>query len=427
MLRALPLILELLRGNGVRAEKDSNFYPWGDNPNIKYKMYWKDSMNVIEDLEKFSSLYIRVHGCVWSEYGIGTTYDDDGENHDGDENWYRTRVQAFRANAAFTLYGILRNDFHYGNKCSKKTYINSFFTSVGANKIAQLFDINVSPFADSAFESNYCYSFDNEASAYLNEKSSKKVSTTIGCTEDGLFGIAEFLGEDCDGDMFLKITDNLTLYNNAMNEISCGQVWSYEIINDADKNNKRVLGQSFNDDVIPTKFGSIAEKLLRTSFACDLDLFPVACPDPYGLKLKYSNAMKAAAKYGYPSIHFNFNMFQRIEFPSPTIFLSWVFLILTVVITVYSYWLKNQRYVASDGGGLKGLAAVAYFDLNEAFTTISRKSHVKEQISKKSKRTFAKKRKLKMTSKSGEFLRSNKQSITESEESEITTVENYSF
>lgn len=70
----------------VAADKDQNVYPWGENPNNRYRMYWKDSTNVLSDLDQFKALYIKVHGCVWSEYGLGDNYDDDGENHDGDEN-----------------------------------------------------------------------------------------------------------------------------------------------------------------------------------------------------------------------------------------------------------------------------------------------------------------------------------------------------
>ena len=29
-----------------------------------FKMWWRDPSGVVEDLDKFSSLYVRVHGCV---------------------------------------------------------------------------------------------------------------------------------------------------------------------------------------------------------------------------------------------------------------------------------------------------------------------------------------------------------------------------
>lgn len=47
------------------AEKDSNMYPWGYNPNNqRFKMYWKDASNVLQDLNDFQSLYVTYEGCV---------------------------------------------------------------------------------------------------------------------------------------------------------------------------------------------------------------------------------------------------------------------------------------------------------------------------------------------------------------------------
>jgi len=66
----------------VSAEKDSNPYAWGENPNKSFRMYWHDARNVIQDLGKFQNLYVKYHGCVWSECSVDS-YDDDGENRDG--------------------------------------------------------------------------------------------------------------------------------------------------------------------------------------------------------------------------------------------------------------------------------------------------------------------------------------------------------
>lgn len=49
----------------VLAEKDSDYYPPGvSNPNVRQKMYWKDAVNVLQDLDQFESLHILYHGCV---------------------------------------------------------------------------------------------------------------------------------------------------------------------------------------------------------------------------------------------------------------------------------------------------------------------------------------------------------------------------
>lgn len=50
----------------VSGDKDTSYYPYPNfvNPNIYYKMYWKDAQNVISDMDEFSALYVTHHGCV---------------------------------------------------------------------------------------------------------------------------------------------------------------------------------------------------------------------------------------------------------------------------------------------------------------------------------------------------------------------------
>ena len=74
-LASLPLLAE--------AEKDGDYYfPGFTNPLVKEKMYWKDSINVLEDLDQFEALYVTYHHCVWtkygSRYGSGDNYDEQG-------------------------------------------------------------------------------------------------------------------------------------------------------------------------------------------------------------------------------------------------------------------------------------------------------------------------------------------------------------
>ena len=109
-MRSLYLLFSLQLLLAVTAEKDSNPYPWGENPNNKFKNYWNDARNVVQDLDQFSALYIKYHGCVWSECSVDG-FDDDGEDRDGDEYWYQYRTQPFCANAGFSLYGVLKNHF----------------------------------------------------------------------------------------------------------------------------------------------------------------------------------------------------------------------------------------------------------------------------------------------------------------------------
>lgn len=89
----------------VVAEKDGDYYlPGFNNPNTKNEMYWKDSINVLQDLDQFDALYVTYHGCVWSKvsccyalykmlahlfqygtrYGSGQNYDEQGQGQPDD-------------------------------------------------------------------------------------------------------------------------------------------------------------------------------------------------------------------------------------------------------------------------------------------------------------------------------------------------------
>jgi hypothetical protein len=135
------LLMAFLIAEG-RSGKDTNYYrPGVSNPNVNEKMYWRDSFNVLEDLSKFDRLYVKFHSCAWSPYGNGATgynngcgavsSDGDGDADDDEEieNWYMGRTQCFRANAAYSLYGVLKGESARG--CNPLTYINSFFTDYG--------------------------------------------------------------------------------------------------------------------------------------------------------------------------------------------------------------------------------------------------------------------------------------------------------
>lgn len=374
-------------------------------------MYWKDSPNILADLNKFSALYIKVHGCVWSEYGLGNSFDDDGENHDGDGTWYMTRVQTFRANAAFSLYGTLREDGAFsGGGCKKKTYINSFFTYLGADTIVNLLELGVSAFPDYGYGSNACYEYydDSENNNDNNGKdnhfrdlksgshdnNADKMSTTMGCAFDGTFANAKFLGSDCDGHYFLNTTDDLEDYNTAMEKVSCRQVWNYN----KEYTGSRALKQNYDLDNVATTYGSVAEKLLLTSFACDLDLYPEACPDPFGLKAMYTNNMKHAVSA--KSFVGNVGDWQK-----PIQFISFAFLVASVCLGLYSYFLKNQKYIKHEGGGAKGMAKLMWSDVKGSVvkTTSKALSRDKKEVdtAKSSKKKMKKTKKMSKTSKSG--------------------------
>lgn len=49
----------------THAKKDSSYFPAGkSNPNVRDEMYWHDSADILQDLEKFDKLYVRYHNCA---------------------------------------------------------------------------------------------------------------------------------------------------------------------------------------------------------------------------------------------------------------------------------------------------------------------------------------------------------------------------
>ena len=68
--KARTMILQLLSSAllasvALASHKDSNYYPEGyGNPNVDRKMYWQDAPNVLEDLSKFSKLYVSYQNCA---------------------------------------------------------------------------------------------------------------------------------------------------------------------------------------------------------------------------------------------------------------------------------------------------------------------------------------------------------------------------
>ena len=65
MMRLTSVLLVAALATVVYSDKDTNFYyPGFVNPNVENEMYWKDAVNVLQDLSQFSALYIQHHGCV---------------------------------------------------------------------------------------------------------------------------------------------------------------------------------------------------------------------------------------------------------------------------------------------------------------------------------------------------------------------------
>jgi len=185
--------------------------------------YWFDARDVLEDLDQYQALWIKIHGCVWSECAVDNN-DDDGEDRDGDEQWYLARTQDFCANVAFSLYGIPKNHVSLMS-CSRGNFINSFFTYGGADTLLQALDKDPNvyydgEYVDGYYNSNYANGYDvSNADCVVDNDS--YMSSTMGCSADGKFAIATFQGDYCHGTDFYDIIDPLNSYNRQMGRLGC--------------------------------------------------------------------------------------------------------------------------------------------------------------------------------------------------------------
>ena len=111
------------------AAKDAHYFsPGTSNPNVDETMYWRDAVNVLQDLDQFQYLYVSFHSCAWSLFGNGQQIMNCGGNGYEKSNWYMGHTACFRANAAFELYGVLKEEYGGSGEdegCGRATYINS--------------------------------------------------------------------------------------------------------------------------------------------------------------------------------------------------------------------------------------------------------------------------------------------------------------
>ena len=262
----------------------------------------------------------------WSEYGIDD-FDDDGENRDGDEDWYQGRTLPFRANVAYSLYGVLKGQFRI-NKCSKATYINTFVTFMGADALLNTIGRHgLGNDDDAGYGNAYCTQmdaydlygrdrdllgdlFDRDLGSGDNNNNDNLISTTMGCAiNSDKFVMAAFGNGYCDGNKFLNNTDDMRSYNRAMKNIRCEKIW----------------------DQHSTKY--IGDELLRSSNACDSSYYGNRCPDPYGRKKRYAKMSSGGTSFTDGARRF-FLYFVRG--------LAWILLFAGLLLLAAAFWIKRR-------------------------------------------------------------------------------------
>lgn len=239
----VSLQISILMANVISASssynKDSNSYGGYSNPNTAYSHYWADSKNVLADLSSFKELWVRYHNCAWSPITYtGSNNNNNNKNNGhrdlggnnnnnnnnqcgsdagsgGEDNWFLGMGQCVGANVAFTLYGVLPDDY-IGKKespCSKKTYINSFFTTNGLYSFAKATEGDV----DISAAPQYCGYYSND---YY-------YSMTTGCSSSGKFTVDTFYGKGCIGAFYNYTIDTLDQMNaNLTSSMECTQIYA---------------------------------------------------------------------------------------------------------------------------------------------------------------------------------------------------------
>jgi len=337
--------------------------------------YWIDALDVLSNLDDYQALWIKIHGCVWSECAVDNN-DDDGENRDGDEQWYLSRTQDFCANVAFSLYGIPKNHVSLMS-CSRGNFINSFFTYGGADTLLEAIGKQPKVYYDSAYtngyyNSNYDNGYNNTMAVCVVDDDNY-MSSTMGCSAGGKFAVTEFQGEYCHGTDFYDIIDPLKKYNRQMGRVGCHRIW----------------GKNFGSS-------EVATQLFKNSWSCDLNLYPNGCPDPYGKKASYDYALRAVA-HGQSAGWAVANMKLKL----PLRILSWLLIICGAGFMVFGYHIQNRERVANGGSGLRGFFRVVSEDIHAYRKHLARKRRAAKSAAQEARaaRKAERKRKKKKKSK----------------------------
>lgn len=337
--------------------------------------YWIDARDVLENLDDYQALWIKIHGCVWSECAVDNN-DDDGEGRDGDEQWYLSRTQDFCANVAFSLYGIPKNHISVMS-CSRGNFINSFFTYGGADTL--LYALGKQPnvyyngaYVNGYYNSNYENGY-NVSNADCVVDEDNYMSSTMGCSAGGKFAMAEFEGQYCHGTDFYDIIDPLNKYNRQMGRVGCHRIWA------------RNFGSS-----------EIAALLFKNSWSCDLNLYPNGCPDPYGKKASYDYALRAVAHGQSPTW-----AVANMKLKMPLRILSWLLVISGLFFFVFGYRIQNRDRISAFGGGFRGFTRVVREDIHAYRKRLAKRRREAKAAAQEARAARKAERKKKKKSKKG--------------------------
>ena len=261
----------------------------------------------LKPLFPYTRCFDPITRLSWSEY-------DDGSGnpcgHDGaqdDNSWYMSYSPCYRANAAYSLFGILKGEEDTG--CNRKTFINSFFTTAGVESFTQAMGYTGKIFSSGSNDDDY---YAGGVSAYTCEAAAVDEgddannsnwmhgwrlnqgykSFGIGCS-NGEYAKMSFPGAHCTKSATAKVTQELDTFNSEMSKIECQAIYQ-DGASVAVQNNDGNNGDddNANDNNNNGDDGGSAMDLLTNSESCNVLEYPRACPDPFGKLVKYNRQLE---------------------------------------------------------------------------------------------------------------------------------------
>lgn len=202
------------------------------------------------------------------------------------------RTQCFKANAAYSLYGILKGSNVPNNPCSKRTYINSFFTTFGAESFTGPLGLGVDSVNSQCTETEpeQMYLDDDQAAAdddYLDDNFQfynykAYTSSGTGCRK-GNFVADTYQGAFCHGRNYMETTNTLDTVNEMLKGMQCTEIYNANNYNDDQNGGRRLEDDTDFENMDPVD-------ILSYSKSCSLRQYPNDCPDPHGLKSRYAQS-----------------------------------------------------------------------------------------------------------------------------------------
>jgi hypothetical protein len=238
------------------------------------------------------------------------------------------RTQCYRANVAYSLYGIRADDNRKRkeNACQRRYFINSFFTNNGVDDFSDA--VGLANGGDAAAEctvqnngneNNEGENGGNNAVENGAMVNANAQSYTTYCNRNGKFVTAQFGGAYCTDKSNLQLLDSLDTLNNELDNIGCLLVYNHDWINNADdvvgeeeqeenqqegdqqedneEQDRQEDEENGNGDQAGRKLEQAGNQkngrfeglwnLLSYSSACSTLEYPRGCPDPYGAKKRF--------------------------------------------------------------------------------------------------------------------------------------------